>query len=312
MAWNRPNNDGAPSGDLQRTRHQAQRTKHALLVVLAILAIGGGLAVYFVCGRQGDDTAGGGTPALPKRGKIAEVAPSIPVRKAVGPKEEPKGRPGWTNLQGKVVSDPRFVVPPGSYRDERGVLRRPGGMRILEREPAHVINISKSKTPRMFENGAENQILDLLTFDGTKTRLAAGIYGPGFVNSFVKSLEHEIKILPEDDEATREKKQAVIDAKKELKEAMGRGEDICQIMRESSLQMQQMAKYRQDMEREVVRAFKETTERGDALSDDDIADYVTAANKMLEERGAEPLKAPKLIMIGQRLQEKQNEQQEMQ
>lgn len=215
--------------------------------------------------------------------------------------------PKWTNLYGKAVTDYRFAVPPGAYRDEKGVLRRPGGMRILEREPAHVINISKGKTKRIFSNGAENQILDLLMFDPKKTHLAVGIYGPGFVNSFIRSLEHEIDIFPDDPEDVKEKKLAVIEAKKELKSAMENGEDICEIMRESSRQMMQLANYRKDLERELINVIKQDVSNNKKLSDDDVTAYIAAANKLLEEMGAEPLKMPKLIMIGERLREKKYE-----
>lgn len=239
--------------------------------------------------------------------RIVEQKPASPARATSHKHQSEPDKPQWTNLQGKAVTDYRFAVPPGSYRDEKGVLRRPGGMRILEREPAHIINISKGKTERLFSNGAENQILDLLMFDPNKTHLAAGIYGPGFVNSFIKSLEQEIEILPDDPEDVKDKKLAVIEAKKELKAAMDRGEDICEIMRESSRQMMQLSNYRKSLEREVVNVIKQDVEESDPVSDDDIATYIMAANKLLEERGAEPLKTPKLIMIGERLREKRHE-----
>lgn len=242
-----------------------------------------------------------------KRSLAKEMAPSKPRKAETLEVVQNNETPRWTNLHGKVVTDYRFAVPPGSYRDESGVLRRPGGMRILEREPAHVINISKSKTERLFSNGAENQILDLLMFDPNKTHLAAGIYGPGFVNSFKKSLEQNIEIFPDDPVDVRDKKLAVIEAKKELKTAMDNGEDICEIMRESSRQMIQLANYRKDLESEVINVLKQDVQDNDNVSDDDIATYIAAANKLLEDRGAEPLKTPKLIMIGERLREKKYE-----
>ena len=242
-----------------------------------------------------------------KRSRVKDVRARKPYAPTLTEVADIQETPKWTNLHGKAVADFRFAVPPGSYRDENGVLRRPGGMRILEREPAHVINISKGKTERLFSSGAENQILDLLMFDPKKSHLAAGIYGPGFVNSFIKSLDQEIEISPDDPEDVKDKKLAVIAAKKELKAAMDKGEDICEIMRESSRQMIQLANYRKDLEREVVNVLKQDIYDSDRVSDDDIATYIAAANKLLEERGAEPLKTPKLIMIGERLREKKYE-----
>lgn len=297
-----------PSNRYQRNPVQRNRLFHwPFAVVFAIVGLAGGILLCFMLERDSVSTASD-EPQSRKITRIKEVTSSTPISTIhTEPKSISENKPQWTNLQGKAVTDYRFAVPPGSYRDEKGILRRPGGMRILEREPAHIINISKGKTERLFSNGAENQILDLLMFNPNRTHLAAGIYGPGFVNSFIKSLDQKIEIFPNDSDDIQEKKRAVIEAKQELKAAMDRGEDICEIMRETSRQLMQLSNYRKDLERELVNVIKQDLDENDTISDDDIATYITAANKLLEERGAEPLKTPKLIMIAERLREKKHE-----
>ena len=86
--WNRPKKDagGAPG-----TKHQAPGTSYANrkgrpfargLLAALVVVIGGVLAFYFICGRQGAADPTASRPTEKKRGKIAEVTPAKPRARA--------------------------------------------------------------------------------------------------------------------------------------------------------------------------------------------------------------------------------------
>ena len=87
---------------------------------------------------------------------------------------------------------------------------------------------------------------------------------------------------PEDSQEIKDLKKIVADARKELKAAYDRGEDIDQIMFDSRNQFQDLATYRQSIESELRVAMK------DINSENDFEDLVAAANQLLEKKGIAP------------------------
>lgn len=216
-----------------------------------------------------------------KESRIKEVKPQLSEPK------EPKREVAVTNevhrrLKPDGTIDHRFDVPPGSYRDERGILRRPGGMRILEAEPKHKVHLHKNQKPSVFKNPAERQIAALLTIEAGTVMIGAPHYGKGFLDNFKESLKTPIEILPTDDDETVALKQTMIETKKDLKERMEKGEDIVKVMQDTRDELQKIGKYRQDLNNEIIRYAREH----DDCREQDIIDYVNAANMMLESRGA--------------------------
>ena len=97
---------------------------------------------------------------------------------------------------------------------------------------------------------------------------------------------HEACVITKDDtEEVKELKQAVIDARKELKDRLDAGEDLTKVMRESREQMRELGLYREEIEEQVKNII---ADKGD-LTKQDLKDLVGAANKMLEDRGAKPI-----------------------
>lgn len=110
-----------------------------------------------------------------------------------------------------------------------------------------------------------------------------------FKDQFLASLSKPIVIDPDDSPEDIERKKAVIETRKELKERLDNGEDIGAVMREAEAESRRLFDYRRSLQKELAAAFKER--KFDA---NDMKDYVDAANKMLTDNGMKPLKYPEM------------------
>lgn len=138
---------------------------------------------------------------------------------------------------------------------------------------------------KLFTQISDQKIHRLLRVKPGQLFLGTATYDGRFVKTFLESLKEPIEFADDDTPEEREMKQAVIDTRKELKEAYDRGEDIAELMRETERQMHEQAAYRLDLRRAIVE-YKKSGEH----TDQDIKDYITAANSILNEHGMEPLK----------------------
>lgn len=112
-------------------------------------------------------------------------------------------------------------------------------------------------------------------------------YYQTFTEDFLESLKTPIVIDKDDDDDIKAMKADVIAIRKDLKARYDAGEDLVKVMRETRDQLQEIAIYRKDIEKMVV-------EHGVNIDNQqDYDDLIGAANKMLEERGSEPLALPK-------------------
>lgn len=119
-----------------------------------------------------------------------------------------------------------------------------------------------------------------------------------FVENFKKSLEDPEPVVfsDEDTPEERELKEAVIEARAELKAALERGEDIAEIMQETENELHEMQQYRMEMRKQLIQYQKE-----EANTVEDLEDFNAAVNQMLSEKGLEPIKSARLRAIKARL-----------
>ena len=221
-----------------------------------------------------------------KQSAKKDVIPSIPKIKAA--QEKPPKKVELPSQKEEKKVDPRYAIPEGAYRDERGILRTPTGRRILEREPTRFLSMRSSNRPRVFTASAEEDIARLIVARPGQFFIP-GVYGQRFINSFKKSLEQPTIILEEDSEETKELKRQVIEIKADLKARMDAGEDISKIMEETENELRAMSAYQKDLTSEL-KALR----LDDSVSDEEFEDYVKAANILLKERGMGEIKMPKI------------------
>lgn len=183
------------------------------------------------------------------------------------------------------------------YVDDKGVRRWPGGLRVVDEPPTFVISnandiIVKGRNinRQIFKYSSENQIAGLLKIEIGEMVMGSMTYGQRFIDDFKKSLKEEIQFNENDSDEDIELKKAVIDTKKELLARMQSGEDIGKIMSETRKELQDIARYRQTIRQDLMAAIKDEN-----MTEQDIDDFVSAANQLLVEKNAKPLAFPSLL-----------------
>ena len=145
----------------------------------------------------------------------------------------------------------------------------------------------------VFSNTADKFIGQLVNIEpGTPLYGPPIKYDEKFVRSFLRSLTTPIIIDPDDSPEVAALKRAVRETKIELKARYDDGEDIAQIMTDTRKELQELGLYRSELQAEVNKIIRKDAKN---LTDEQMQDFVDAANKMLAERGAKPIVLPGLM-----------------
>ena len=198
-----------------------------------------------------------------------EIAPSKPVEEKIEPpKVDPNARP---TKVGEVVNG-YVLLPSGRMHRRTGVITNSPAMR-----PKGKYAIFLRKT--------DNEIAAYLSIKPGDTLVGTPRYNGRFTRDFLSSLDEPILIADDDTPEQAELKKAVIAARKDLKDAYDRGEDIEQIMLDTRAELQAMMRYKNELKQEFNKLRK-----GENISDQDVEDLFDACNLMLEEKGIAPMK----------------------
>lgn len=240
-----------------------------LVALVAVVAIGAG--VYFMLASDAPAPEKKEAPAKVKT--IAETAPEVVVAPKVEetPVVEKKKRfwevdasetNGFTRMQMKkweIAHRP----PPGYTND---------AVRTRAKARCHIFN-----------HRSENEIAMLLTTEPGQGMIGSPIYR-GMNEDFQKSLSEPILINAEDDDYTRDLKKLMNETKADLADRIRKGEDLEQILKNTREEYQRLAQYKMMLQQEL-RKFTKDSEH----TDQDVDDFVKAANSLLEEKGIAPL-----------------------
>ena len=225
-------------------------------------------------------------------GKQEQNDSSPSTRKAMKEKENPVPHiHKKTAVPANEVSAPHSNIPP-----EQQVMHTNLYGYVINRPHTAVVitnkhdDADKSLEERVFTNSADQKIAGLLMLEPGELLVgdASSLFGRGFTRAFLKSLESPIIITKDDDETTAELKRAVRDTKVEIKARFDAGEDIAELMAKERDELQAIGLYRKELENEIRKIA-----RDDTISESDMADFVKAANLMLQERGGKPLEMPR-------------------
>lgn len=266
MAWNGSN--GADASNRNAEKGASSVSKGALALVL-VVAIGAG-AYWFVTNETPKPVAKEAPVEHPQQ--IAEVEPEVaptPVVEAPKPKPiDPNARP---TKVGEVVNG-YVLLPSGRLHKRQGVVTNSVAMR------------PKGKY-HIFERRCNNEIAAYLSMQPGDTLVGTMRYNGRFTKDFLESIKEPIIISPDDTPEQVELKNAVIAARLDLKDAYDRGEDIEKIMADTREELQQMYRYKQELQHEFNQLRKE-----EGATDQDVEDLFDACNKLLEEKGISPMK----------------------
>ncbi|MGN0545088.1 MAG: hypothetical protein ACI4I0_05965 [Acutalibacteraceae bacterium] len=215
-------------------------------------------------------------PEQPKEKKsaaIAEVSPAPATPAAVEekteepPKIDPNARP---TKVGETVNG-YIKLPSGRIHRVLGVITNSATASI------------KGKY-EIFKHSSENEIACFLSMKPGEGLVGTPRYNGRFKRDFLESLKEPITIDPEDTPENAELKRAVIEAKKDLKAALDRGEDIEQIMLDTRKEMQDLARYKMELTQQMHQIVK-----SEEMTTKDMEDLLNAANEMLDAKGIAPI-----------------------
>ena len=212
----------------------------------------------------------------PEQAKIAEVTPvKAPPAKAEEPKPEPP-KPIDPNARPTKVGETL-----------NGYIKLPSGR--LHRVLGVVTNSATASIKgkyEIFDHSCENEIAGFMAMEPGQGLVGTPRYNGRFTKDFLESLKHPIIVSQDDTPEDAALKRAVIQAKIDLKDAYDRGEDIEQIMLDTRKEMQDLARYKQELKQQLHEMVKGDSE----MTTEEMEDLVNAANKMLDAKGIAPMK----------------------
>ncbi len=251
-------------------RRSGARSPILRAATAGLIVIIGGLAIFYFMNRSPE-----------KKVEPPKPAPK-PVPKVETPPPKPKTNPAPQKVEEKLKPGERRHV---KWTKPANWDQMTPAQRTRAQPVGRVIRPKWMDEKKLFTKMSDQKIHRLLRVKPGQLFLGTATYDDRFVKTFLESLKEPIEFAEDDTPEEREMKQAVIDTRKELKEAYDRGEDIAAIMRETEKQMHEQAAYRLDLRRAVVE-YKKSGEH----TDQDVKDYIEAANTILKENGMEPLK----------------------
>ena len=280
--WNRPTENSSVKP--VKSPSKARGVIAGLAVALPVVLLG----IWFFSGNESPESEDAGK----SRGRIKEVKPAPAPKQAVT-NDEHKGQvfthgkwyPEYDEKGGKIWISKNWVRyhTPVVYTNTTNKTRL-------------------SPAAKLFDNTVDQDIAELITAPLGTMYIGDVKYGKAFEKKFLKSLTTPIIPSHDDDEWAKEVKRAVNETKIELKARYDAGEDIGQILTDTRREYQKLGVYKADLEQLMRKQLHEA--KDDTQMQKDVFE---AANKMLAERGIEPIKMPGMLVKKLKLQEKQNE-----
>lgn len=217
----------------------------------------------------------------------ARPVPKAPAKPGPRKAERPvrPAEPAATNAPAeKAAAAPERPWKVGETRD--GYILLPSGRkhRVLGVTTNFAGSAEKPKYA-IFHHHVENEIASLLTMRPGEGIVGTPRYSPKLKEEFLKSLENPIIVYDEDSEEDKALKNAMIETKAQLKERLDNGEDLAQILLDTRREYQELARYRMTIEAELVK-FK----RQENVTEQDLDDFINAANATLAKKGIAPMK----------------------
>ena len=294
MAWN--GSKGKNTGGTSAAKRPASGTKKSPSVMrgafaaLAVVALAAG-AWWWLARRAPEPVA----PEKPKRPTKA----SPPVVAKPTPQPKPKDYSALDNIQLRRL-------PESETNNLTEAQVKYWRMFHPWPPPDKVQPKAKHGKYHIFDTRADNEIAFVIATEPGTMVIGNRSVGPDFESRFLKSLEKPIIVSKDDSEYEQNLKRAVIEAKLNLKDALDRGEDIGKIMDEARAELQKLARYRAQLEKEATVMLH----RGE-IGAADAEDVIKAVNKMLEEKGIAPIELnsmSRLAMKYQNIVKKESEQ----
>ena len=172
------------------------------------------------------------------------------------------------------------------------------GMPWSNKPPRVIKPRAADMKPRRFEYDSEELIADLLEIVPGTPMFGELPYGKRFNEDFKQAIMQKVKINPDDDEYTVALKKQVQAVKDDFKQILIDGGDVGEEMRKARNELKELGMFKESLKRELFDLRK-----SGQYSSDDMKDFIAAANKMLESKGLQPLKVPRVFLRNLELKE---------
>ena len=287
--WNRPQQN-AP----KTTPKKPNAMRGIVAGVVTVCALGG-LCLWMFSG--GEDAP----KVKPERkeGRIKAVAPAVTDRVVQVRAKAAANRP---------VPNADGIIDPGPPPNFKGsVITNANGTVYYSEDPGfaaryHAAMAEQDKLP--FKTRAEREIASIIDVEPGQFVLETE-FSPALEKDFLEHLEDPIVTKDDDDEHTRQLKQFMRDLKPQLKQAMDRGEKLADLLKDYRRELVKANALKENLSRELTKLQRE------AKSEDEVKDYINAANKMLDDYGIEhfPVKvSPATLHLIERNNQQENQQ----
>lgn len=272
MAWNRPSTEQQPT---RKNAIKAPSAKRGVIVGAAIVVALGALCVWlFSGGETRQDVAS----TKKEHGRIKEVTPAAAPKAAAKAEQvaesdqerwKREGHP--RNPWGTPIPKDLEYKPHWLYTTEDYCRIDPGYKRRHERFLAR-----QAKIP--WQHKCESEIARIIFTKPGDPILDMPI-DADFNDQFLESLKTPIIVSKDDDAETAEQKRQMNEVKIYLKDRLDAGENLADVLTAERKYIAELNGFRENLENEL-RELEKT-----AKSEDEIDDFVKAANMMLKERG---------------------------
>lgn len=280
MGWNKPSNNVV----IPKKAPSLLRGLIACIVILAAAA----LAFLLVHnGEEGQKNER--ITAKPK--PLAEVKPAPVVRPVVHTNEQSAS--ATTNEASK----------PKPYRDKFGNWWIDKDHPYFEKPPREIkFGRPQPIEEKLFTRSSDIRIAQFIQIEPGDD-IEPQVFGKWFRDDFVESLSEKIEVTEEDDDFSRELKQAVIDTRKEIADRARNGEDPSEIMNQAWDELYRLGQFKSELQTDV---FKIAESSDVELSDIEIQAYIAKMNEMLADKGLPPFKNKKFIERSMKLKSRRS------
>lgn len=266
MGWNGSNNsiEKSPNQPVNRTiKPLNNQTIRPGIVVGVLVTVICGTAVWWFAGR------GGARPSPVQDAKhdfrIAEVKPQIATN--------------------EVAEEVVELTPEEKEMAERQAKRAAVIRRRQEKLRKAMENMRPADPYAIFNHPSENRIAGLLTLEPGTPVLLPPRFTDRFEADFRESCKEPIIVREDDPEDVKRLKYDMIACKIELSNRMAAGEKLGDILSEAHNELRKLGEIKTEIEQMTRREI-----RANAMSENDVASYIEAANKMLEAKGITPMR----------------------
>lgn len=194
---------------------------------------------------------------------------------------------------------------PGPVKEDAVVVETPKptstatpGMPWSNKPPRVIKPRAADIKPRRFVYDSEELIANLLEIEPGTPMFGELPYGKRFNEDFKQAIMQKVKINPDDDEYTVALKKQVQAVKDDFKQILIDGGDVGEEMRKARNELKELGMFKESLKRELFELRK-----SGQYSSDDMKDFIAAANKMLESKGLQPLKVPRVFLRNLELKE---------